>query len=84
MNDEILCIKVPEDIFITIGKKKLKKIMKLSTAIKLFKDGELSLGKAAELADVPKLEFMEILSKEGISVIDYLPSDLKKEINVLK
>lgn len=84
MNDEILRIKVPEDIFITIGKKKLKKIMKLSTAIKLFKDSELSLGKAAELAGVSKLEFIEILSKEGIPVIDYPLSDLKKELDALK
>lgn len=40
--------------------------LKINAAIELYKEGEVSLGKAAEIAGVTTIEFKEILGKRGI------------------
>lgn len=40
-------------------------------AIYLYLKNEISLGKAAELSETPKWEFLEMLSGLGISIVDY-------------
>ncbi|HMJ13599.1 MAG TPA: UPF0175 family protein [Polyangiaceae bacterium] len=39
----------------------------------------LGVGKAAELAGVPRAAFMQILGARGVPVIDYSPADLERE-----
>ncbi|MEZ5449648.1 MAG: UPF0175 family protein [Thiolinea sp.] len=46
----------------------------------MFKDGVLSLGKAAKLADMPYVLFSEHLSRIGIPVVDYSPDELEDEL----
>jgi len=54
---------------------------KLAIAIYLYLRKKISLGKAAELAEMSKWEFIELLSKLGIPVINYSPKELKDEIS---
>jgi len=42
-----------------------KRSLRLAAAVELYKDGEVSLGKAAEIADVGIVEFKEILASLG-------------------
>ena len=49
-------------------------------SIKLYEAERISLGKAAELAGYSKRAFMEVLSKEGIPVINISPEDLNREL----
>lgn len=39
----------------------------------------LGVGKAAELAGVPRAAFMQILGVHGVPVIDHSPADLERE-----
>lgn len=55
---------------------------KVSLAEHLFKEGILSLGKAAKVAGMPYVLFSEHLSKLGISVVDYSPDELEEELKV--
>jgi|Deesub1362A_J573_1020465.scaffolds.fasta_scaffold01027_2 predicted HTH domain antitoxin len=48
-------------------------------AIYLYLKKEISLGKAAEICEISKWEFLELLSKLGISVIDYSEEELEEE-----
>ncbi|HBI36020.1 MAG: hypothetical protein A2355_08900 [Spirochaetes bacterium RIFOXYB1_FULL_32_8] len=57
--------------------------MKLFTAVEYFKEEKLSLGKAAELADMNKIDFMFYLGKNNIPVINYSLEDLEKELGVM-
>jgi predicted HTH domain antitoxin len=50
--------------------------------VKLFETGRLSLGQAARLAGYSKATYIEILSKQGVAVIDYPPEDLEREMNL--
>ena len=50
--------------------------------IKLYELGRLSLGKAAELSGYSVAAFLEVLSQYGVSVIDYPPDELEREMSL--
>ncbi|MDY6806596.1 MAG: UPF0175 family protein [Cyanobacteriota bacterium] len=50
--------------------------------VKLFETGRLSLGQAARLAGYSKATYIEMLGKQGVTVIDYPPEDLEREMNL--
>ena len=52
-------------------------------AVKLFEDGLISLGKAAELAGYSERTFSELLLKKGIPPIRFEELNIKKEKNIL-
>jgi predicted HTH domain antitoxin len=53
--------------------------VRLSLAVKLFEEGKLSLGQAAELADFSLRAFIEILGRRRIPVFNYSAEDLRQE-----
>jgi predicted HTH domain antitoxin len=48
-------------------------------AAKLYEQGKLSLGQAAELVGLKKRAFAELLGKYGVSIFNYPASDLENE-----
>ncbi|MDI6752508.1 MAG: UPF0175 family protein [bacterium] len=74
---------VSEDIFLALNEKPddFLKDIKIFAAIKFFEIGKLSLGKAAELAEMSKLDFMELLSRHKISVYNYAPEELNDDLS---
>ena len=53
---------------------------KMIVASKLYEKGKFSLGQAAELAGLPKRAFMELLGDYGVSIFNYPPGDLEKDV----
>lgn len=51
----------------------------VALAVNLFKSGDLSSGKAAQLARMPRAAFLAYVSPLGIPVVDYPPEELKGE-----
>ena len=49
-------------------------------ASKLYEDGKLSSGQAAEMAGLTKRTFIELLGRYGVSVISKSLSDLESDI----
>lgn len=49
-------------------------------ATKLYEQGKLSLGQAAELAGYSKRTFMELLSRYNVSIFNYDPGELANDI----
>jgi predicted HTH domain antitoxin len=64
------------------GSKKCSKSFRIAilAAITYFQGKQLSLGKAAELAGINRLEFMDILSQKGITLFDYDKTELETEL----
>jgi len=57
--------------------------IKRSLAVELYREGRLSLGKAAELAGAKtKWEMLMLLSERGVS-LDYTAIDAKKDLQTL-
>ena len=51
-------------------------------ALKMFELGKVSSGKAAELAGMSRVEFLETCGRYRVSVFNYAPEELEKEINL--
>ena len=56
----------------------------MAIASRLYDKGKLSLGQAAELVGLSKSAFMEILGAYGVSVFNYSPSDLDRDVENAK
>ena len=62
-----------------------KRSLRLAAAAELYKDGEVTLGKAAEIADVGVIEFKEILANLGQKrVISVNRRDTKRADELMK
>jgi predicted HTH domain antitoxin len=69
-----LTVNIPDSIELDANE------VSMAAASKLFEQGKLSLGQAAELAGLSKKTFSEILEKYGVSIFNYSPSDLSRDI----
>ena len=49
-------------------------------ATRLYEQGRLSLGQAAELAGLTKRTFAELLGRYNVSIFNYPPSDLLRDV----
>jgi predicted HTH domain antitoxin len=54
--------------------------LKMTLASKLYEDGKLSLAQAAQLVDLSKSAFMEILKDYAVSVINHPAEDLENDL----
>ena len=57
---------------------------RLLGAVKLYKIGKLSLGKAAQLAGMDKIDFIGELGKCNVPIIKYPLKSLQDEVKLVK
>ena len=76
-----IIINISDDLLNTlrIDNEELSKQMRFEIAKKYYTQHNLSLGKAAMLADLNRIEFFERLTKENIIIYDYDEEDLNAE-----
>jgi predicted HTH domain antitoxin len=53
---------------------------KILLVANLYKKGKLSLGRAAEVAGLTKRTFAELLGSYGVSIFNYPPTDISKDV----
>ena len=61
----------------------LKSGLIVDLAIKLFDEEAISLGRAAEIARMNRIDFMNLLGNMGIPVVRYSPGELEEELKLL-
>ena len=78
----IISIELPESVFSTLGKEpdELAREMKIAAAVKWYELGEISQGKAAEIAGLNRIEFMDVLILYKVSPFQYTAEELAEEI----
>ncbi len=83
VKSEKIEIDLPQDIiFVMRGMEKpedVKRKMKMALAMLLFQEKSISLGKAAELADVNRVRFMDVLKEHGLPSYEYSEQDFEKD-----
>jgi len=52
-------------------------------ATRLFKEGDISFGKAAKMAKMTLADFTEYVSRLGLSVVDFSENELNQEMSYL-
>jgi predicted HTH domain antitoxin len=88
MSNVQITIEIPEDAYLALSssgysKGRISKEAKRLLAARLFQNGFLSLGKAAELAELGMGVFIDFLNELQIPVIDYDDEELEAEFRAV-
>lgn len=66
-----------------LSRSEFEREARLAMAVKLFDQGRLSSGQAAELAGIPKVHFLYEVGQWGVSTLQVEESDLLQDIEVV-
>ncbi len=77
-----ITLDIPDQAFSVLRSRPEKFARELLEAAlcKWVEQGKISQSKAAEIADISRYEFLELLKKHDVSPFQYTPSDLDKEL----
>lgn len=80
---EKLTIEYPDGLELAVAttRSELEAQIRLMAALKMFELGKLSSGKAAQLAGISRVEFLEMCGRYRVSVFNYTPEELEAELN---
>ena len=86
MNTKTISIDFPSDIFLALNETEgeIKQRIKISLAIRLYKLQKLTIGKAAQVAGLSRLQFETILSENEIPISNLTIEDVISDIEKLK
>jgi predicted HTH domain antitoxin len=84
-NMTAISVDFPRDLIhiLKVRDRELPRVLREMVAVELYKDGRISLGKAAEIAGVSKWEMFEILASKKIP-LRYGVDDLKEDLKTLR
>ncbi|MEN0002716.1 MAG: UPF0175 family protein [Bacteroidota bacterium] len=79
-------IELPSDILLTLNESEedLKRRIKFSLAIQLYLQEKITIGKAAQIAELSRLQFENLLSEHNIPISTLTLADVLKDIQKLK
>jgi predicted HTH domain antitoxin len=82
MRTRILEIPYPEDLPRSLGEtpEEFEDLLRFLVAAKLYELGRISSGRAADLAGMNRMEFLEKVGLKQISVFNYSLDELEREI----
>jgi predicted HTH domain antitoxin len=63
-----------------LTKEELEQHIRLMAALKMFELGKISSGKAAQLAGMSRVEFLETCGRYRVSVFNYPPEEIEREL----
>lgn len=86
MSIQTISVDFPNDILLALNESEndLKKRIKITLAIQLYKLQKLTIGKASQLSGISRLEFEKELSKNKISISNLNKQDVLSDIEKLK
>jgi predicted HTH domain antitoxin len=79
---QIISIELPESIFSALRKppQEFVKEMRIAAAVKWYELGEISQGKASEIAGISRTEFIKALSRYQVDFMQYTQEELEEEM----
>jgi predicted HTH domain antitoxin len=82
METEELKIRYPSgfELAVHMTKDELEHHIPLMAALKMFELGKVSSGKAAELAGMSRVEFLETCGRYRVSLFNYSPEEAEEEL----
>lgn len=75
-------IEVPDEVLISLKEtaETLSREMSILAAVKLFELGRLSSGRAAQLAQLSRVEFLNIIGRYQVSPFMLSPEELEQDV----
>ena len=89
MSERLLQFTVPEDLYDAVDENNgflgnAQNKLRISLALGMFMFGEISLARAAELAEMPLAEFMDVLEKLHIPAVIYTDEMLADDLQFIE
>ena len=86
MSNQTISLEFPDDILLALNESEsdLKKRIKVTLAIQLYKQKKLTIGKASQLSGMTRLDFEKELSKNKISISNLTEDDVINDLNKLQ
>jgi predicted HTH domain antitoxin len=86
MNTLLITIDFPSDILLTLNEdeNELKKEIRVSLAIRLYRLQKLTIGKAAQIAGLSRYDFETLLSENSVPISNLTIDDVMKDNLKLK
>jgi predicted HTH domain antitoxin len=86
MTVQAINIDLPSDILLTLNEseKELKKRIKVSLATQLYLHKKVTIGKAAQIAEMSRLGFETLLSEYRVPISNLEEEDILRDIQKLK
>lgn len=78
---EKIVLEIPDEVLISLKEtpEEFSKDILMLAAAKLYQMGKLSSGRAAQLAGVPRISFLQSLSKYDIPIFDLTTEELRRD-----
>jgi len=82
MSERAITLQLPNDLELAVQTtpEELEAQIRLMAALKMFELGKLSSGKAAELAGMSRVEFLEMCGRYRVSIFNYPPEEVENEL----
>ncbi len=79
---EKVVLEIPEEILVSLkeSSQEFSKDILILAAVKLYELGKLSSGRAAQLAGVSRISFLQSLSRYNVPIFDLTEEELKQDI----
>lgn len=68
------------ELALRMNKEEMIRYIRLMAALKMFELGKISSGKAAELAGLSRVKFLDACGRYRVSIINYPPDEAEQEI----
>ena len=80
---EKIMIEIPDEVLISLKEtpSEFSKDILMLAAVKLYQMGKLSSGRAAQLAGVPRVTFLQSLSRYGVPIFDLTAEELRSDFD---
>ncbi len=80
---EKIVLEIPEEILISSKEttRELSKEIRMLAELKYYQMGKLSSGRAAQLAGISRISFLQSLSQYGVSIFDLKTEELAQDMN---
>ena len=81
-----MTVQYPDDLLVTSGRprREVEQELKFQLAVRLFEVGQLSLGKAAELAGWNKVRFGDALGQMKVPAVNLDDEEIQAEMRALR
>lgn len=73
-------VQLPEIYFLNRTLQEVEQELKLSVALRMYQQGQVSVGGACEIAELNRYDFLALCAKQSISAIQYGADDIALEI----